>query len=370
VQTFDNGTQIIYNSRLYRRGVGAQRVSLRAEPSEVDNLPTWSEKIFHKLMYLKSGRKRVWIGIRAASVSYWVSVNFFIGGVLFTVGSIDWMIANVGDTTHGASMSRYADTVAWPYFVGGLFFNIGCYLAVVEIINGNLQLDAAKLAERTNIECEPSERSAREPRVAQDVPLWHAKLDELETASVDCTGCGACMTGLTWWAWQPNSTVYLGTLIQLIGALFFTVGCVIGLPVVLEPLTNGYAEDMDWVEYTFVFGASVIGGICFTIASYIGSIEVTHSYNPFACPETGYSHGYVVAFCNLWGSVLFTLAAIFYFPEAELMNAHKHPKESDQLAGWWMKQMLVRLPYAVGSAMFAIGAMFGMHEVLNGESRE
>ena len=118
-------------------------------------------------------------------------------------------------------------------------------------------------------------------------------------------------------------------------------------------------------RYVFVFGLSLIGGILFTIASYVGIIEVTHSRNPFALPEAGYSHGYVVAFCNFWGSVLFTIAGAFYYVEAELMNM---PPTSTQFeTGWWIKQILVRGAYAIGSALFMIGALFGFHEVLNNE---
>ncbi len=180
-----------------------------------------------------------------------------------------------------------------------------------------------------------------------------AKLEHLESGE-----CTACVCGLTWWAWQPESEVYLGTLAQFVGAILFIIACIIGLPDVMEAIS-----EEEWVEYWFVFTPSLFGGLLFTAASYIGLIEVTHSRNPFAPPEHGYSHGYVVALMNLWGSVLFALAAGFYYLEAPLMAAEDAAAEN--ASGWWIKQLLVRLPYAVGSAMFAVGALFGIHEVLN-----
>lgn len=107
---------------------------------------------------------------------------------------------------------------------------------------------------------------------------------------------------------------------------------------------------------------SLVGGILFTVASYIGLIEVTRSFNPFAFVQQ-YSHGFIVAHCNLWGSVLFLIAGALYFPEAELMEETRSVDVQD--AGWQLKQYGVRLPYAVGSFLFFIGACFGVHEVLN-----
>lgn len=179
-----------------------------------------------------------------ASVSYWVSINFFIGGLLFVLGSIDWMVPNVGDTTHGADMIHYGASVAWPYLIGAIFFVVGCYLALVEIINGNLQLDAPMLV--AGEASEPQRGSVAKGK--RDSYRHVARVHELEkgVTGLHANECGACVTGLVWWAWQPNSEVYLGTLAQFIGSLLFLVACIMGMPDILGPLSNNYHEE--WIE--------------------------------------------------------------------------------------------------------------------------
>ena len=98
VQTFNDGTQVTYNSRLYRRGVPADiRLPLKStcEHEEVVLEQASRASFCYQLRYTKHGSKRKWIGVRWASVSYWVSINFMVGGALFTAGSVDWMVPNV-----------------------------------------------------------------------------------------------------------------------------------------------------------------------------------------------------------------------------------------------------------------------------------
>jgi len=282
--------------------------------------------------------------------------------------------------------------VSWVYWVGSKFFLAGCYLALVEIINGNLQLDAPKLVEgATDAETgrpipqhavvdeaeneyfaliqaahhtdEQAEAVAAHVAARHSGALQHklhrgqkAVAARAEAVKQRRVGMRSCLGKLRWWAWQPQSHVYLGTLTQLVGALLFEVGCTCGLPIVLGTFNSKSDHDSEWTEeriaeWTLVYTTSFLGGVAFTIASYVGLIEVTHSANPFRPPPEP-SLGYLVALCNLYGSALFMIAAAFYYVE-------------DGLESWTIKQYAVKLPYNVGSVLFVVGACFGVAEVLN-----
>ena len=120
VQVLDDGTAVRYESRAYRKG--RKPVVVRT-PSGV----------------LPPHKPDRYCGFRPGSVPYWVAVTFATGATLFTVGSLDWMLPYVGDTSHGAPLWAQAYSMTYPFFVGGLFFIAGCYLNLVEVINANLE---------------------------------------------------------------------------------------------------------------------------------------------------------------------------------------------------------------------------------------
>ena len=114
LQTLEDGTTVRYESRQYRKGRMPQIVRT---PSGV--LPKPAEVRY--------------CGFKPLSVPYWVCVSFIAGAVLFTIGSIDWMLPYIGDTAHGAPPWAAAYSMTYPFFVGGLFFILGCYLSFVEV---------------------------------------------------------------------------------------------------------------------------------------------------------------------------------------------------------------------------------------------
>ena len=95
VQTFDDGTKIYYDSRSYRRG----RVPI------VERTDSTVSKWLDASADGTPNAKRACGCLRPYSLSFWVSVLFFVGSLLFVVGSVLWMIPEIGDTFHGAISS-------------------------------------------------------------------------------------------------------------------------------------------------------------------------------------------------------------------------------------------------------------------------
>jgi len=201
--------------------------------------------------------------------------------------------------------------VTYPFFVGGIGFLAGCYLALVEVVNANLQEELAEL------------------RLAGSV---HRSREHT----------------LRWWGWQPRSLLYCAAAVQLLGAICFQVGLVASLPGMIE----GHAA-----EVALIFTPSVLGSTAFTFASYVYLAEVTHSFNPLHRPDH-LSLGYCVALLNLIGSANFLFASLGYYVEA---------RPWEELANWEYLVSLwaVRFPFMIGSACFAVGAFIGLGEALS-----
>uniref|UniRef100_A0A7S4B7D4 Uncharacterized protein n=1 Tax=Chrysotila carterae TaxID=13221 RepID=A0A7S4B7D4_CHRCT len=127
VQQLPDGTQIRYESRDYRRGrlpaiIVEGELLAGVERAKPAHFLTW----------------------RPFSVSFWESFTILCGACLFLSGSVDWMTP-IGDTAHGASEEQSAATVAWPYVCGGVFFLIGCYLALVRLHQPRVSARSSRL---------------------------------------------------------------------------------------------------------------------------------------------------------------------------------------------------------------------------------
>ena len=169
-----------------------------------------------------------------------------------------------------------------------------------------------------------------------------------------------------WWGWQPDSLLYWAVLVQLCGALLFNLACSAGLAEFPSLFAVDRGAPTLWGAHTqdvlCIYVPSLIGGGCFTFASYVLLAEVTHSFNCFALPHA-LSLGYFVALFNLAGSALFVLAACGYFaqvPPFELSAGGPYGWE------WQASEWGVRFPFGVGSACFVVAAAVSVPELLYG----
>lgn len=186
---------------------------------------------------------------------------------------------------------------------------------------------------------------------------------------------------IRWWAFQPESLVYWGALVQLVGAIAFQVACTAPLPLPgNHSHTPHHTPLEDYLhDAELTWAPSVVGSLAFTFASYAYLVEATHAYNPLCTPPDGFTLGYGVCVGNLLGSSLFTVASLCYFvretparPFAPPSNgthpAAAPPSPPPPPAPLWefeVSEWAVRFTYAIGSACFLVAALASLVEVIN-----
>ena len=346
VQALPDGTELRFESRRYRLG----------RPPEIVRTPSG---VLPKPPPLR------FCGWRPYSVPYWVAVCFFSGALLFVVGSFCWMLPQVGDASRGAAPWEAAWTVAYPFMLGSVFFTAGCYLAWVEVLNANLQvevranplgLNPAGSVHRTS----QLDREMAVPTAGADVGGLRARLLDGPATRGPFTSCGGCVRALRWWGWQPHSLLFWGALVQLWGALLFNLACYSGLPGASKPL-DGYDGEV-WLVYL----PSTFGSMCFVFASYVYVTEVSHDYRLCSLPEA-ISLGYLVAMLNLLGSAAFLVASLFYFVASLDEALPEWGLDTGGLWGWEYQasEWGVRFTFGVGSFAFVASTTLNFAEILS-----
>ncbi|KAL1527087.1 hypothetical protein AB1Y20_015770 [Prymnesium parvum] len=327
LHTLEDGTQIRFESRNYRRGRAPEIVS---HPTS-DTPPAASLRF---------------CGFKPTSVPYWNSVCFLFGGVLFTLSSGAWMIPSVGGAE--AAKGLAAMTVSYPYFVGSLFFLGGCYLSVVEVINANLQEEVMHLNPVGSVHRQQDLKfPRRRPGERADDLRPFQKLPDVSDEWTSNARKIDCFASLRWWGWQPQSVLYWAAIVQLFGAVSYFVACLYGLPGMLHSHEQ---------EVVLVYVPSILGSLCFTISSRVYVAEVSHSFWSWL-PER-MSFGYSVAICNFIGSALFLIASACYLIQVE-------PWEEIEPWEYNVSEWGVRFLYALGSMSFVVGALVSFLETLN-----
>ncbi|WP_432018078.1 hypothetical protein [Streptomyces sp. 1222.5] len=169
------------------------------------------------------------------------AVAFVIGGGLFAAGA-GFALYGSGDATELASI----------YFAGGLFFNTGGYVSLLQVINA--------------------------PR--------H-----------DTTGAVRLATrGWRWWSYEPMRVDWLGAFVLFLGTLVFAVNL---LDSFLQGLSVQQVNRLIWVP-------DVIGCVLFLVSGHLGFVELCHG-RPCVRPH---SLGWWIVAVNQLGSVLFMASAL------------------------------------------------------------
>ena len=340
IRTLPDGTELRYRSRAYRLGLRPEVLRLPSGPR----------------------RRLVWCGFRPTSVPYWVSVSFLAGDVLFAAGSFCWMAPSLGDVARGAPDWTAALLVQYPFFVGSLLFTVGCYLALVEVVNANFQVELDALSDEGSIHRRRS-REALEAR-SRSGSFGAALSARLLPAAVAPAAAppaapasrrGEFSAALRWWGWQPSSLLYWGALGQLVGAFAFNVACAAGLP------ANAVGVSTHAGEVAFLYLPSLLGSALFVFASYVYVVEETHDYNCFVVPAAP-TLGYAVVSLNLLGSLLFLVASAGYFCQVEPYGLYAGGQFGWE---WQISEWGVRFTYGVGSLCFVGGALVSFPELLS-----
>ena len=141
VVTLPDGTKLRYRSRPYRLG-GAPEI-LRDPSHLFDKVAEAAPLSFVQRWLPLSGGP--------AMLEYWSAVLFLVGALLFTEGSIAWMLPQLGATDLGAPVWLSAATVAYPFFIGSICFTAGAYLALVAVINANLSEEMRRMGSHSSL---------------------------------------------------------------------------------------------------------------------------------------------------------------------------------------------------------------------------
>jgi hypothetical protein len=169
---------------------------------------------------------------------------FIVGGALFAVGA---GIARFG--------SGDATTCASVYFAGGLFFNTGGYVSLLQVINA------------------PRHVPGGEGRLV--TPGWH------------------------WWSYEPARVDWLSAFVLFAGTLVFAVDL---LDSFLQGLSVQQTNRLIWAP-------DVIGCVLFLVSGHLAFVEICHGR---LCVRRR-SLGWWIVAVNQLGSVLFMLSALVAF---------------------------------------------------------
>ncbi|MFJ3928382.1 hypothetical protein [Streptomyces sp. NPDC090022] len=172
------------------------------------------------------------------------SVAFVIGGALFALGAAVSQFGS-GDTAESATI----------YFAGGLFFNTGGYVSLLQVLNG--------------------------PRHAPG-------------------GTGLVTSDWRWWGYEPMRLDWLSAFVLFLGTLVFGVNLVDSF---LEGLTVRQTNRLIWTP-------DVIGCVLFLVSGHLAFVEICHRPRP--CLRSR-SLGWWVVAVNQLGSVLFMVSALAAF---------------------------------------------------------
>lgn len=168
------------------------------------------------------------------------SSTFAVGAAVFALAAAAAQSGS-GDVT----------TCAVIYFVGGLFFNIGGYASLLQVINSPLPKNG------------PHELRT---------PAWR------------------------WWSFQPMRIGWLSTFVLFLGTLVFGVN-----------LTDSFLHGLSArATNQLVWGPDMIGCVLFLVSGHLALVEVCHGRPRVRAHDLGW---WVVA-VNQLGSVLFTVSAL------------------------------------------------------------
>lgn len=182
--------------------------------------------------------------VRLRRLNVLASLAFVVGGGLFATGAAVAQFAS-GDATECASI----------YFTGGLFFNTGGYVSLLQVINA------------------PRHVAGGEGRLV--ARRWQ------------------------WWSYEPMRVDWAGTFVLFAGTLVFGVNL---LDSFLKGLSAQQANRLIWVP-------DVIGCVLFLISGHLGFAEICHG-RPCLRPR---GWGWWIVAVNQLGSVLFMTSALAAF---------------------------------------------------------
>ena len=212
---------------------------------------TWDSRLARKRGFIEVLRNgiveritaRPAVAVRLGRCNDVSGMSFFLGGALFTIGALLAQYGAAGVTT-----------LDWTFLVGGFFFSLGAYAALVQEINSPRRIDAdGALAARS----------------------WR------------------------WWAYEPHRPGWLAAFVLFCGTLAFAISLVDAF---LGSLSTRQVDRLIWAP-------ELVGCILFLVSGHLGIAEVCHGRFHLMTS----SLGWWIVVVNQIGSWLFMFSGLAAF---------------------------------------------------------
>eukprot|EP00890_Picochlorum_soloecismus_P003865 jgi/Picsp_1/447/NSC_00445-R1_integral membrane protein len=289
----------------------------------------------------------------------WSNISWHVA-VLFSLGSICWIV-NGQYALMQSSASNVVNGIGYSALIGGLLFWVGAYFAVLEALNVSKNLNfgvavhelvhdlekrESKFHSYKHYHMERLKKMHNNPDYLrfQHMKSFKVTLGDDETDMRNTKGTTLFPASWKWWGYVP-SIGFVAAFLQFIGATFFAIAVICGVP--------GVIGATEWqLQQAFIWTMQCVGSVFFVISSWIMMVEEQANWYMPALDRIGWH----ASFWNLIGSIGFLLSAIFGY----LANWEGNGTVCCQLWGTAFNTYY-------GSWAFMIASALLYYEVLNPE---
>lgn len=258
----------------------AKHVQINSSRRYRKHLP--NHHFIENILQIHHEHRNQWLKFIAhRSIAWWIAINFMIGSFLFVLGSF---IAN--HTSQVASFFTQGNNLTWIFFIGSIFFTLAAGLQLLEAINGDIS------------------------DINRQKTQWR------------------------WWVWKPHNAGYIASLVQFLGTLLFNMNTGVGF---ISDMNTTQLEIYNWspnvigciffliasyiamIEVThklwsfqprliswWIVVLNMLGSVAFAVSAIYSWLEITSH-------DTWWSWG--VNGFTLLGGVCFFLASYLLIPE-------------------------------------------------------
>jgi len=243
----------------------------------------------------------------------WSNISWHVA-VLFSLGSICWIVNGQYALTQSSS-SNIINAEGYSALIGGLLFWAGAYFAVLEALNVSKNLnfgvavhelvhDLEKRDSKHSYKHYHMDRLKKMHKNPDNLRFQHMKsfkvtLCDYETDAGNAKETSVLPATWKWWGYIP-SIGFIAAFLQFIGATFFAIAVICGVP--------GVIGATEWqLQQAFIWTMQCAGSVFFVISSWMMMVEEQENWYMPALGRIGWH----ASFWNLIGSIGFLLSAIF-----------------------------------------------------------
>ncbi|KAH8088200.1 hypothetical protein HD553DRAFT_269127 [Filobasidium floriforme] len=267
-------------------------------------------------------------------ITFWLAVTFVLGSCVWVVNGFTVLLPlYLGRIENSENLtSTYFKTAAAQAFVGGVIFEVGSYLMVVEALNRGQETGFGAAVVHLLQSGHPTPSRSRSSLKDHDS-------NALEKSHTELIGVHPGRKRFIWGKPLWRDLGYDAALIQLIAATVFLVSTITGLPGVIPGFpSSGNAA----IVKVFFWTPQVVGGTGFIISALFLMIETQKKWWLPNLTDLGWH----ISFWNLVGGVGFTLCGAMGY------NTDERWVDNSAISTFW------------GSWAFLIGSVMQLYEAV------